>query len=337
MNYDELLQKSNALRLKTPRARYAPSPTGPLHLGNVRTALLAWLQARLVGGVFIMRNEDLDTNRVIEGSAGRIYEDLRWLGLDWDEGEDVGGPVGSYVQSERTALYREALDRLRAMRHDGHPAVFRCYCSRRDVREAASAPHQYGRLIYPGTCRGLSEAEEDAVREEKPDRIPIWRFWMPRVHICVQDEVAGEFCQQLDEEVGDFVLRRADDLFAYQLAVVVDDALMGVTDVLRGRDLLSSTPRQIALFEALGFEVPTFWHVPLMRDESGERMSKREESLSLQTLRANGETPDQVVGRLAHSIGLAAPGERISAQDLLGRLSLDDFKDALRRASDSDK
>lgn len=335
MDYDQLLEKSTALRLKTPRARYAPSPTGPLHLGNARTALLAWLQARLMGADFIMRNEDLDQTRVVDGSAQQIYDDLRWLGLDWDEGEDVGGPVGSYVQSERTYLYRAALERLRQLRHDGHRAVFRCYCSRRDVREAASAPHENGRILYPGTCRELSEDEEAAVQAEKPDRIAIWRFWVPRRRVCVQDVIAGQFCQQLDTQVGDFVLRRADDLFAYQLAVVVDDALMGVTDVLRGRDLLSSTPRQIALFEALGFHVPRFWHVPLMRDADGERMSKRDGSLSLQELRERGEAPDRVVGRLAHSVGLAAAGERVSARDLLGRLSLDAFKDALRRASGS--
>jgi len=336
MDYDNLLEKSTALRLKNPRARYAPSPTGPLHLGNARTALLAWLQARLMGADFIMRNEDLDQTRVIAGSAAQIYADLRWLGLDWDEGEDVGGPVGSYVQSERTALYREAFGRLRRLQLDGHRAVFRCYCSRRDVREAASAPHDDGPVIYPGTCRELSEAEEAAVRAEKPDRIPIWRFWMPRRRVCVQDIIAGEFCQQLDTEVGDFPLRRADDIFAYQLAVVVDDALMGVTDVLRGRDLLGSTPRQIALFEALGFKVPRFWHVPLMRDETGARMAKRDGSESLQMLRENGEAPDRVVGRLAHSVGLAQIGERVSARALLDRLTLDEFTDALRRASQSE-
>jgi len=336
MNYDDLLEKSTALRLQKPRARYAPSPTGPLHLGNARTALLAWLQARLTGADFIMRNEDLDQTRVIEGSAAQIYADLRWLGLDWDEGEDVGGPVGSYVQSERTALYREALGRLRRLQLDGHRAVFRCYCSRRDVREAASAPHGDGPVIYPGTCRELSEAEEAAVRAEKPDRIPIWRFWMPQRRVCVQDMIAGEFCQQLDTEVGDFPLRRADDIFAYQLAVVVDDALMGVTDVLRGRDLLGSTPRQIALFEALGFEVPRFWHVPLMRNETGERMAKRDGSESLQMLRESGEAPDRVVGRLAHSVGLAEVGERVTARALLGRLTLDEFSAALRRASKSE-
>lgn len=337
MDYDDLLEKSTELRLKSPRARYAPSPTGPLHLGNARTALLAWLQARLMDSAYIMRNEDLDEPRAVEGSIEQIYDDLRWLGLDWDEGEDVGGPVGSYVQSERTYLYREALRRLKNLRHDGHPAVFRCYCSRRDVREAASAPHENGRVIYPGTCRELSEAEEAAMRAKKPNRTPIRRFWMPRRRVCVQDEIAGEFCQQLDTDVGDFPLRRTDDLFAYQLAVVVDDALMGVTDVLRARDLLSSTPRQIALFEALGFHVPRFWHVPLMHDEKGNRMSKRFGSKSVQLMREKGQTPEQVVGHLAASIGLAEAGEHVSARELLGRLSLDEFKDALKRASNSDR
>jgi glutamyl-tRNA synthetase len=141
--------------------------------------------------------------------------------------------------------------------------------------------------------------------------------------------LAGEFAQQLDTQGGDFPLRRADDIFADQLAVVVDDALMGVTDVLRGRDLLSSTPRQIALFEALGFPVPRFWHVPLMLDETGRRMSKRDGSDSIQMLRGQGESPEKIVGRLAESVGLAAPNERVSARDLLGRLSLDTFRSAL--------
>ncbi len=332
MNFDELLNKANDLRAQGVRGRYAPSPTGPLHLGNARTALLAWLQTRLAGGTFIMRNEDLDQPRVVEGSAEQIYEDLYWLELDWDEGPDVGGPVGPYDQSERTELYEEALRRL-----DEKGVAFRCYCSRKDVREAASAPHGDGRVIYPGTCRFLSAEEEEQVRRDKPGRTPAWRYRVPAREVSLDDAIAGRHAQKLASEVGDFPVKRADALFAYQLAVVVDDALMGVTDVLRGDDLLSSTPRQIELFEALDLPVPRFWHVPLMRDDQGERMSKRDGSDSLQMLREQGKRPEEVVGLLAASIGLAEPGEAVSAGRLLDRLSLEEFTRILRREHQKDR
>lgn len=328
MKFDELLEKARELRERGARGRYAPSPTGPLHLGNARTALLAWLQTRLEGGTFIMRNEDLDQPRVVEGADAQIYEDLYWLELDWDEGPDVGGPVGPYDQSARTELYEEALERL-----DRKGVVFRCYCSRKDVREAASAPHDDGRVIYPGTCRFMSPEQEDEVRQEKPNRTPSWRYRVPPREIDVDDLVAGSFAQKLASDVGDFPVRRADALFAYQLAVVVDDGLMGVTDVLRGSDLLSSTPRQVELFEALDLPVPRFWHVPLMLDEAGERMSKRDGSDSIQMLREQGMTPPEVVGRLAASVGLAEPDEAVSAGRLLDRLDLDTFLQTLRAES----
>lgn len=339
LQYDKLLKKAAALREKSRRARFAPSPTGPMHLGNARTALLAWLQARLTGSVFVMRMEDLDQPRVVEGSAEAIYEDLRWLGIDWDEGPEVGGPVGPYVQSARVAIYEAALERLKVPEDEQDECetpercVFRCYCSRRDVREAASAPHEDGNLIYPGTCRCLSPAEERAVRREKPDRTPSWRFHAPSSEVCVDDEIAGEYRQQLDAEVGDFPVRRADGIFAYQLAVVVDDALMGVTDVLRGADLLSSAPRQIALFNALGLPVPRFWHVPLLCDECGMRLSKRDGAESIQLMREEGMGPQELVGQLAESVGLAEPGEVISARELLGRLDIRRFKRALMQES----
>jgi glutamyl-tRNA synthetase len=325
MNFDQLLHIANKLRAERPRSRYAPSPTGPLHLGNARTAILAWLQTRLMDGVFIMRNEDLDLPRVIEGSDQQIYEDLYWLELDWDEGPDIGGPVGPYNQSERSGLYEEALQRL-----DEKGVVFRCYCSRKDVREASSAPHDSGRVLYPGTCRFLSPEEEAEIQAEKPDRTPSWRYRVPARELSVEDVVAGTFTQHLNTAVGDFPIRRADALFAYQLAVVVDDALMGVTDVLRGVDLLPSTPRQIELFEALDLPVPHFWHVPLMCDEEGNRMSKRIESNSIQELRAQGKSPAEVVGMLAASVGLAEPGEAVSVGRLLDRLTLEEFQEVLR-------
>jgi len=325
MSFDDLLSRAAELRRAGVRGRYAPSPTGPLHPGNLRTALVAWLQARLEGGAFVLRMEDLDRPRVVEGSADQILDDLRWLGLDWDEGPDVGGPLGPYEQSARDELYAEALDRL-----DRAGLVFPCYCSRKDIAEAASAPH--GRSpVYPGTCRELTPAERERVRAEKNGKTPSWRF---RVHpglVTVDDRVAGPFRQDLDEDVGDFVVRRADELFAYQLAVVVDDLLMGITDVVRGADLLESTPRQVALFEALGAQPPRYWHVPMMRDASGEHMSKRDGSQGLAELRAEGLDAPTVVGRLAASIGLVDAADPVTPARLLQALDTTAFLDRLRR------
>lgn len=311
VDLDTLARTAAELRAAGPRGRYAPSPTGPLHLGNVRTALVAWLQTRRAGGTFVMRMEDLDRPRTVEGSAEQILDDLRWLGLDWDEGPDVGGRCGPYDQSERDSIYDAALARL-----DEAGLVFRCYCSRREIREASSAPH--GRTsVYPGTCRSLTPEEEEAVRLAKDDKTPSWRFRVADVEVSFDDRVMGTQSQRLIDEVGDFPVRRADGLYAYQLAVVVDDWLMGITDVVRGEDLVHSTPRQIALFEAFGAPVPSFWHVPLMADSEGNRMSKRHRSESLSELREAGETPDQVVGRLASSFGWVEPGAELSVGELL--------------------
>lgn len=304
----------------TTRGRYAPSPTGPLHLGNLRTALLAWLQVRRVGGVFVLRMEDLDRPRVVPGSAQQLLDDLRWLGLDWDEGPEgtrakkqgpEGGPFGPYTQSERDHLYEAALAAL-IERGD----VFRCWCSRRDIAEAASAPHGAS-PIYPGTCRDLNEAQHAQRQAEKPDRVPAWRFRVRDTTITFRDELCGEVTQRLADEVGDFVVRRADGLFAYQLAVVVDDLAMQITDVVRGEDLLDSTPRQIALARALGGDPPRYWHVPMMLDEAGERLSKRDGSRSLAELRAAGWTPERVVGHLAATLGWAQEGALLRPHDLL--------------------
>lgn len=258
-----------------------------------------------------MRMEDLDRPRTVDGSAQQILDDLRWLGLDWDEGPDVGGPFGPYTQSERDSNYAEALLRLEAA-----GKVFRCWCSRKDIREAASAPHG-GSPVYPGTCRDLEPDQIAEVQAAKPDRTPAWRYRATEGTIGVDDKVKGWFKQDLATEVGDFVLRRADGLFAYQLAVVVDDIEMEITDVLRGEDLLDSTPRQIALYHALGSEPPRFWHVPLMLDAAGERMSKRDGSESLRSLRDAGLEPEQVVGQLAASLGWVPEGTALRVHDIL--------------------
>jgi glutamyl-tRNA synthetase len=295
------------------RGRYAPSPTGALHLGNLRTALLAWLFARVRGGSFLLRVEDLDRPRVVPGASEHLLADLRWLGLDWDEGPDMGGPCAPYVQSERLALYSAYLQRL-----DEAGLVYPCYCSRAEIARAASAPHGEEGPRYPGTCRHLSAARRRQYEAE--GRRPSLRLRVPdeRV-IAFTDLVAGPTSQCVQQAVGDFILRRSDGIFAYQFAVVVDDGLMGINQVVRGADLLSSTARQILLFELLGFVIPTFAHVPLWLDSTGHRFSKRVRSAGLDPLRARGATPEQIVGQLAASCGLVTPGEAISAADLAVR------------------
>ena len=267
--------------------RYAPSPTGALHVGNARTALAAWLQVRVEGGAFLLRIEDIDRPREREGARASIERDLEWLGLEWDEGPGVGGPAGPYVQSERDAIYERALARLRAQ-----GSLYRCVCTRRAIREAvASAPHGT-ELVYPGTCRGAGIGGEGA-----------WRYEV-RENVRARDELLGTLARDLVREDGDFAVRRRDGLWGYHLAVVVDDWLMGVTDVVRGADLWPSTPRQVALFEAFGAPVPRFWHVPMMLDGSGERMSKRNGAETVEARRGGGAGPETLIGELARGLGL---------------------------------
>lgn len=279
----------------TPRSgpvmRYAPSPTGELHLGNLKTAIEAWEACREAGGTLILRIEDIDTPRTAAGSEDGILDDLRWLGLDWDEGPDVGGPAGPYRQSERDRIYAAALDALRE-----RGLTYFCTCSRKDLREA-SAPHDPEGPAYPGFCREKPAAEQlahpagaavrlrlrDPADASAPGVDPIINF---------HDEALGPQRFDLAALSGDFVIRRRDGLWAYQLACAVDDALMGVTHVLRGEDLLDSTPRQIAILRALELPVPVYRHVPLLADETGRRMSKRDGSYSLRELRERGLTPD---------------------------------------------
>lgn len=307
--------------------RYAPSPTGQLHLGNLRTAVLAWLQARLASGRFILRMEDLDTPRVRPGSAQEILADLHWLGLEWDEGPDCGGAQGPYDQSKRTDTYETYLRKLREA-----DKVFPCTCSRKDVLAASSAPHGPDGPIYPGTCRSRVSASGSDIRKNQ-ERPPSWRFLVDEREILFDDAILGRQSQNLAAEAGDFVVRRADGLFAYQLAVVVDDALMGVTDVVRGADLLNSTQRQIALFEALGFSAPTYWHVPLMCDASGARLAKRDGTLSVAQLRSQGKTAHQLVGHMAYTVGLIDQEVPISCRDLFDALSLQEFTRRLQSTS----
>jgi glutamyl-tRNA synthetase len=296
------------------RGRFAPSPTGDLHLGNARTALLAWLQVRSAGGRFVLRMEDLDFGRVRPGIEEGQIADLRWLGLDWDEGPDVGGPFAPYRQSERQPLYDRTLARLA---EDG--LVYRCYCSRKEIAAAASAPHAGDEgPVYPGRCRAIGP--RDWARRAGA-RFAL-RFRVPPGELRFADLLQGERDCRPAEEGGDFVVRRKDGVAAYQLAVVVDDAAMEITDVLRGADLLPSTARQLLLYRALGLEPPRFTHVPLLLGPDGERLAKRRGAVSLRELRERGADAEAVVGWLASTCGLAAPGEPASASDLVGRFEV---------------
>jgi glutamyl-tRNA synthetase len=295
------------------RGRYAPSPTGRLHVGNARTALLAWLAARARGSSFVLRVEDLDAARVVAGAEAELLADLAWLGLDWDEGPDRGGAVGPYRQSERRARYDAAVSALLAAGR-----AFPCACSRAEVARAASAPHGPGDEgpRYPGTCRGLPRADVET-RARAAGRVATVRFAGDRQRVTFTDEVQGPVDPLGPEGVDDFVLRRADGVAAYQLAVVVDDAAMGIEEVVRGDDLLPSTPRQIALHRALGFAPPRFAHVPLLLDERGERLAKRTRPASLASLREAGARPEQVLGRLAASAGIWPADRPARAGDVL--------------------
>jgi glutamyl-tRNA synthetase len=299
------------------KGRYAPSPTGAIHLGNARTALLAWLAARAAGGAFVMRVEDLDRARQPPDAEARLLEDLRWLGIDWDEGPDAGGPNGPYRQSERAPLYDQAVARLLAAGR-----AYPCACSRADVARAASAPHDDDEdgPRYPGTCRGRDPAEVAALAE-KQGRAPSVRFHAAGAAPSFLDAVAGAVSSPAGG-VDDFVLRRADGVAAYQLAVVVDDAAMGITQVVRGADLLRSTPRQIALAQALGAAPPAFAHVPLVLSPGGERLAKRTRPTSIASLRASGLTAEVIVGALAASAGLSPRGQPLRPAALIATFDL---------------
>lgn len=294
--------------------RLAPSPTGAQHVGNARSFLLAWLSIRSRGGRVILRMEDIDSPRVKPWAAEQALCDLRWLGIDWDEGPDVGGPWGPYVQTARRGLYDAALAQLIA-----DERVYPCTCSRTDVLAAASAPHvgQEGPR-YPGTCAKRLAADATSLVAGSY----CWRFRIASGLATFTDQIAGIQHADLQGDVGDFVIAKADGSPAYQLAVVVDDHAMGVTDVLRGDDLIPSTFRQLQIYAHFHWQPPTFAHAPLVIGEDGRRLAKRHGDTRLSVLRAAGVRPEQLVGLLAWSCGLRDTDQPASANELLADFSL---------------
>ena len=285
--------------------RLAPSPTGALHLGNVRTFAIAWLRARACGGKVILRMEDLDHPRDKPGAAAQALDDLRWLGFDWDE---------EYVQSERRAFYRATLARL-----DAYP----CVCSRRDVESAQSAPHVGEQLFYPGTCHNRFRTWDAAASACAP-RTPCWRFHVPPgTTIRFNDVFAGPVVQNVSATLGDFPLARDPDGAGYTLAATADDLAMGVTEVVRGDDLLPATPPQILIARALGQEPPAYCHVPLVIGPDGRRLAKRHGDTRIAAFRAAGVTPEAIVGWIAATCGWNAENRPTSLSGLIGRFSLE--------------
>jgi glutamyl-tRNA synthetase len=283
------------------RTRFAPSPTGDLHLGGAWTALASWVWARREGGEHLLRIEDIDPTRILRGSEERILEDLEWLGLDWD------GPV--LHQSQRGETYEAALGVLHKK-----GLIYPCDCSRSEIARVASAPHAGEEVLYPGTCR-------DRDRTRGMRRTPSLRVRVPDEIIGFEDLIQGHFEQNLARDVGDQVLRRGDGAFAYQLAVIIDDVASHVDVVVRGSDLLASTPRQIWLARTLGAEPPRYAHVPLVVGPDGGRLEKRALSPSIRRLRKSGMSAERVIGELAFGLGLAPTNEPISARALASACS----------------
>ena len=306
-----LLADGEQLRRRYRRGRYAPSPTGPLHLGNLQTALLSWLISRLEGGEWLLRIDDLDTPRNRSGAEASILADLAWLGLSWD------GPL--IRQSERRGLYATVLSSLRR-----GGALYPCRCSRRLLADV-SAPH--GRSpVYPGFCRPLEPRWGPVNR-----RLPSWRLTVLPGRISWDEQLAAAGVLDAERDIGDVVLRRADGFLAYHLATAVDELSLGVADVVRGADLWSATGAQVALMQRLGGSPPRYWHTPLMTDAAGARLSKRQGGCGLGELQRQGLDPAAVVGRLASGVGLLPEGSRLSAAELLQDLSLERLRNQLQR------
>ena len=284
--------KRNSNGMKPYRGRIAPTPTGLLHLGHAQTFWIAYQRARQAGGKLVYRTEDLDPQRCKPKFTNAAMKDLNWLGIDWDEGPDCGGDHTPYTQSQRIGRYRELLETLKAL-----GLVYPCRCSRKDVRDAVTAPHETGdEPIYPGTCR--PELDQAATFETGEAERVNWRFRVPCAEaITFEDDRLGPQSFTTGVDFGDFVFWRHDDVPSYQLAVVADDHDMGITEVVRGEDLLKCTARQLLIYRALGWEAPAYHHCQLVTDEDGERLAKRHGSLSLKVMREEGLTPEMIRAR----------------------------------------
>ena len=282
---------------RRPVGRFAPTPSGRMHLGNVFAALLSWLSPKSRGGDWILRMEDLDTLRTKEEYADLLREDLRWLGLDWDEATEA--------QSKRSAVYDRYFEIL-----EEKDLLFPCYCTRSQLHNV-NAPHLAdGTYVYAGTCRDLTPEQRAAQKRQ-----PSWRVRVPHREFSFVDHVQGSYRENLSTDCGDFVVRRADGVYVYQLAVTVNDGESGVTEVVRGWDLLSSAPRQMYLQELFGFEHPEYAHIPMLMAPEGRRLSKRDQDLDMGAMR-NRLTPEQLIGVLAHAAGLTETAAPISAAEL---------------------
>ena len=290
-----------------PVGRFAPTPSGRMHLGNVFAALIAWLSVRSRGGNLVLRMEDLDTQRTSDAFAKTLREDLAWLGLDWD--------METEPQSRRSHIYEQYFQQLADL-----GLLYPCYCTRSQLH-SVNAPHLAdGTYVYPGTCRNLTDIQKASF-----DRAPAWRVKVPNRCWTVEDHIQGTYRENLATDCGDFVVRRADGVYVYQLAVTVDDGLAGVTEVVRGTDLLSSAPRQMYLQELFGFPHPEYAHVPLLLAPDGRRLSKRDQDLDLGALRQR-LTPEQLIGMLGYISGLLERNIPISAQELAAEFSWEKLK-----------
>ena len=290
-----------------PVGRFAPTPSGRMHLGNVFAALIAWLSVRSAGGSFVLRMEDLDTQRTSDEFAQVLRRDLKWLELDWD--------IETPPQSQRSDAYMRYFDRLRDLN-----LLYPCYCTRSQLH-SVNAPHlSDGTYVYPGTCRNLTPQQQAAF-----GRAPAWRVRVPDKVWQIEDRVQGSYRENLATDCGDFVVRRADGVFVYQLAVTVDDGEAGVTEVVRGTDLLSSAPRQMYLQELFGFPHPEYGHVPMLLAPDGRRLSKRDRDLDLGELRKH-VSPEALIGTLAFAAGLIDRNVPVSARELAGEFAWERLK-----------
>ena len=289
--------------------RFAPSPTGRMHAGNIYSSLMAWLIAKSQGGEVVLRIEDLDKDRSKQEFIDQVMFDYEMLGLTWD--------TGPFYQNNRNEAYQKAYCLLEA-----RCGVYPCYCSRSDLKSAASAPHLGEKNVYTGTCRNLSN-EQRAKKALTKD--PSYRLIVPDEEIVFQDLIQGTYGQNLASECGDFLIRRADGMFAYQLAVTVDDAEQGVNSIVRGYDLITSTPQQIFLLNMMGKSAPQYAHVPLIVNEQGRRLSKRDKDASLDQMLATYKTPEALLGHIAYVGKITPEDEAISPLELLQVFSMEQY------------